>query len=197
MNTRIASGVFICGLCMLPVAHALEANQQPNPTTATDGLPDQSAHEHGVAKLMMSTSGDGIEIMLETPAVNIFGIEQKPTTEEGRKQLEENRRKLEAGDSLFEMNPEAGCSQLSAEVSSSLLDSNGATDAEKVDNAGHSDVDASWSFSCAQPDALKKVSIHLFSHFPNGFQKIKAEWVTENQESALDMEGDGVILFAE
>ena len=57
----------------------------------------------------------------------------------------------------------------------------------------HNDVDVAWSYTCAKPGELKEVEVKLFSAFPEGFQHIKAEWVTEKGASAQALTQDASI----
>ncbi|WGZ94400.1 MAG: DUF2796 domain-containing protein [Candidatus Thiothrix putei] len=159
---------------------------------------EHGAHEHGAATLAIAAGAEGLEIMLESPAANIIGFEHAATTDEDKQKLTDAVKKLEAGAELFSMNTEAGCTLKSAEVISALLGN--AEDAAKSkddhdhkEGETHNDMDVTWSFACTQPAELKEVTVKLFTAFPDGFQHIKAEWVTEKGASALELDKDDTI----
>ena len=157
------------------------------------------AHEHGAATLSLAVGTEGLEIMLESPAANIVGFEHAATTDADKQKLADAVKKLEAGAELFSMNAEAGCTLKNAEVVSALLGnattdtSKGKDDHDHKEGEAHSDIDVTWSFACTQPAALKEVAVKLFAAFPDGFQHIKAEWVTEKGASALELDKDDTI----
>ena len=80
------------------------------------------SHEHGVARLTVATTDDGLEIALESPAANLFGFEHNAKTDEEREVVHEAVEKLELGSSLFSMNDAAGCAFDSAVVESGMDD---------------------------------------------------------------------------
>lgn len=159
---------------------------------------EHGAHEHGAATLSLAVGTAGLEIMLESPAANIIGFEHAATTDADKQKLADAVKKLEAGAELFSMNTEAGCTLKSAEVISALLGN--AEDAAKSkddhdhkEGETHNDMDVTWSFACTQPAELKEVAVKLFAAFPDGFQHIKAEWVTEKGASAMELDKDDTI----
>ncbi|OQX03122.1 MAG: hypothetical protein BWK73_40550 [Thiothrix lacustris] len=149
---------------------------------------EHGAHEHGAATLAIAVGEEGLEIMLESPAANIVGFEHAATTDADKQKLADAVKKLEAGAELFSMNTEAGCTLKSAEVISGLLGN--ATDAA---GEAHNDMDVTWSFACTQPAELKEVAVKLFAAFPDGFQHIKAEWVTDKGASAVELDKDDTL----
>ena len=160
------------------------------------------AHEHGVATLALAVGLEGMEITLESPAANVLGFEHMPTTDADKERLNDVVKKLEAGDALFTPNAEAECVLQDTEVLSALLgdeepaDKDHAQEKHAEDEHGgeaHNDVDVAWSYTCAKPGELKEVEVKLFSAFPEGFQHIKAEWVTEKGASAQALTQDASI----
>ena len=80
------------------------------------------SHEHGVARLTVATTDDGLEIALESPAANLFGFEHKAKTDEEREVVHEAVEKLELGSNLFSINDAASCAFDSAVVESGMDD---------------------------------------------------------------------------
>ncbi len=152
---------------------------------------NEQIHEHGAATLSLAAGAQGLEIMLESPAANIVGFEHAASTAEDKKKLADAQATLEDGAALFGINPEAECILESAEVVSALL---GNADAPEKDAAEtHNDMDVTWTFACAKPAELKAVSTKLFAAFPQGFQKLKAEWVTDKGASAQELDKDATL----
>ncbi|WML92405.1 DUF2796 domain-containing protein [Thiothrix lacustris] len=149
---------------------------------------EHGVHEHGAATLSLAVGEAGVDIMLESPAANIVGFEHAATTDEDKQTLADAQKKLEAGADLFAFNTEAGCTLNSTEVVSALL---GNTNTEKHDD--HSDMDVAWAFTCTAPAALTEVTTKLFAAFPDGFEHLKVEWVTDKSASAVALEKDDTI----
>jgi len=80
---------------------------------------EHGAHVHGAAALMIAWSGNDMAIDLETPAYNILGFEYAPASEEEKALLAESVATLEAGD-LLQLNPDAECTVVSANVQTTL-----------------------------------------------------------------------------
>ena len=166
-----------------------------------EGHEEHGAHEHGAATLSFAAGVEGLEIMLESPAANIVGFEHAASTDEDKKKLADAKAKLEAGSDLFSINPEAECTLKSAEVVSALLGNAEKAKEEHADHADHdhkdgethNDMDVTWTFACAKPAELKEVTTKLFAAFPEGFQKVKAEWVTDKGASAQELDKDATL----
>ena len=181
-----------------------------------EGHEEHGAHEHGAATLSFAAGVEGLEIMLESPAANIVGFEHAASTDEDKKKLADAKAKLEAGSDLFSINSEAECTLKSAEVVSTLLGNAEATavkdadhdhedkdkgkeehadhdDHDHKDGETHNDMDVTWTFACAKPAELKEVTTKLFAAFPEGFQKVKAEWVTDKGASAQELDKDATL----
>lgn len=163
-----------------------------------EGHEQHGAHEHGVATLSIAAGDEGVEIMLESPAINLVGFEHAASTEEEKQKLADAKAKLEAGAGLFTMNSEAECSLKEAKVTSALLGNAEESEEEHADHeheAGetHSDMDVSWSFACSKPSELHEVSVKLFSAFPEGLHKLRAEWITDKGASAQELDKDDTL----
>ena len=156
------------------------------------------AHEHGVATLAIAVSKDGAEIVLESPAANLVGFEHTARTDAEKQKLLAATQTLQAGDKLFTLSPDAGCKLDNAAISSNVEGDNAKDHEAKADHdheAGesHSDIDATWSYSCSKPEALSNIGVQLFSAFPNGFKQLNAEWVTDQGASAKALTADGTL----
>jgi ABC-type Zn2+ transport system substrate-binding protein/surface adhesin len=50
----------------------------------------------------------------------------------------------------------------------------------------HADIDATWRFSCEQPDMLDRISVRLFDVFPRT-QRLQVQYITEKQQGAASL----------
>ena len=176
----------------LSVIFALSSN-----ALAEEHMEQHGAHEHGVATLSIAVGDEGVEIMLETPAVNLFGFEHTASTAEEKQKLADIKARLEAGDELFSTNAESDCSLKDVDVVSALLgnaeEAGSGHEHADEDEEAHNDVDATWAYACAKPAELKEIAVKLFTAFPHGFQKINAEWVTDKGASAQELDKDAIL----
>lgn len=162
---------------------------------------EHGVHEHGTASLSLAMGTEGLEIMLESPAANLVGFEHAASTDEDKKKLMDTKAKLEAGADLFSINSEAACTFKSAKIVSALLDNTETAKAEAekehkhAETEAHNDMDVTWTFTCIKPAELKTIRTKLFASFPEGFQKIKAEWVTDQGASAQELTTDATLTL--
>jgi hypothetical protein len=163
---------------------------------------EHGAHEHGTATLSLAVGEAGLEIMFDSPAINLVGFEHMPNGDADQQKLDDLVEKLEAGDALFTINPEAECELKDTEVLSGLIgDATGNPEdapkaAEPTEGEAHNDVDVTWAYACNKPAELKEVTVKLFSAFPEGFQHINAEWVTDKGASSVELTQDDAIKLA-
>ena len=178
---------------------------------------EQAAHEHGAARLTIATNDVGIEISLQSPAANIFGFEYVASSDSDHHTLQKALGTLKSGGALFLANESAGCKQASIEIESAQVDAHDSAkhkegdddekhddekhDDEKHDDhkdeasTSHNDVDATWSFTCDNADAIKQVEIKLFSAFPKGFADLDIDWITSTKSGHTELEADGLVLL--
>ncbi|MDT7835346.1 DUF2796 domain-containing protein [Aquabacterium sp. OR-4] len=132
------------------------------------------AHEHGTLKLDVAIDGAQLSVALEVPLDNLLGFERAPRNEAERKAAGELLARLRApgqGPALFAPDAAAQCTLARAEVNAPVLvpagheptRPRGAT--ASATGSEHADLDASYTYSCAQPAALRKLDIGLFEVF--------------------------------
>jgi hypothetical protein len=122
------------------------------------------AHEHGALKLDVAIEGQKLTIAMEAPLDNLLGFERAPRTDAERKAAAEvlaRLRRPDKGTPLFAMDAAAQCTLGKAEVQAPVLEP-GAKTAPKDE---HADLDASYEFTCAQPDALRTLDVGLFEAY--------------------------------
>ena len=210
------SKYILTGFCLLLSTQAVFAEKHE--------MEQHGSHEHGVARLTVATTDDGLEIALESPAANLFGFEHKAKTSDERKLVHDVIEKLEVGSNLFSMNAAAACSFDSADVDSSMAEAHNDHDDHKDEKhsdkkhddhddhksekheehhdekhddeeKSHSDVDVTWTFKCEQPAEIKSVSTKLFTAFPNGFEELAVEWITASSAGKTELKQDETITL--
>jgi hypothetical protein len=164
---------------------------------------EHEAHEHGAAELMIAWSGNDLTIDLETPAYNVLGFEYTPTTEAEQTLLAESVAALETGE-LLQFSPEANCILTSATVDTELAKeaheeehSDDHEDEHKAEAETHSDINVSYNIQCQHPDKLESLDVSkLFARFPN-FEDLRAQWVSDVEQSAKNLTTDDPVLSFE
>lgn len=128
--------------------------------TAAQAAP---AHEHGAARLDVAVEAGRITLGLEAPLDTLLGFERAPRTDAERRQTDAALATLKAADTLFRIDPAAGCRLASVEFVSAALKL-GAAGPEA--HEGHADIDAGFAFDCANAAQASFVEVGLFKAFP-------------------------------
>jgi hypothetical protein len=155
---------------------------------------EHGPHEHGTGRLSIAQRDKEIEVSLDSPGMNLFGFEYLPKSAADKQVVADGEAKLWVGTNLFAFDADAGCKQTAAKLSNAA-EKPDAAEAAADKGEVHSDVEASWTFTCEQPEALQTVSTKLFSTF-SGFHKLNAEWVTDKGASAVELDKDDTIKLA-
>lgn len=137
------------------------------------------AHEHGVVRLDVSVEGSRLTIDMVAALDNWLGFERAPRTDAERKAAAEVLARLRSpqqGTPLFVPDAAAQCQLVKAEVSAPVLEP-GAKPAVKSATAQasppaahksggeHADLEASYTFQCAQPTPLRTLELGLFDAY--------------------------------
>jgi len=183
----------LSALLLYAAAPAFAADAKPAPTGAEpQGIVEQHGpHEHGTGKLTIAQNGKVLDIGLDSPGMNLFGFEYMPKTDADKKTVADGEAKLWVGAGLFVTDADAGCKQTEAKVSTAQ-EKQDAAEAAADKGEVHSDVEASWTFTCEKPEALTSLTTKIFSTF-SGFHKLNVEWVTAKKASAVTLEKDDVV----
>ncbi|PWQ92654.1 DUF2796 domain-containing protein [Leucothrix pacifica] len=199
LTTSIVSSLLLCNAAM--AASHSEHTQH-------------DAHEHGVARLTIATTDDGLEIGLESPAANLFGFEHLASTGEDHHTIHSAVETLKKGNEIFYATAAAVCTQSSVEVESAQVkahdhekhgdeDHDHGKHEEHADHddhesgSTHNDVDVTWNFKCEKPSEIKRVDIRLFSTFPKGFETISVDWISADKAGNVDLSADGMVLLSQ
>jgi len=154
------------------------------------------AHEHGVAKVDVAIEGGKLTVALQSPLDSLLGFERAPRTDAERKAAADMLARLRSGGALFKADAAAQCTLSKAEVTAPVLDAankapvtgatakateTGATakatdtgTAAKATEGDHADLDASYEYTCAQPQQLRTLELGLFDAFKR-MQRIEVQ----------------------
>ena len=140
-------------LCLaLLAAPALAADHAHEHEHAHAGHADTAPHEHGVASIRLALEDKQLELLIELPAMDALGHEQRATTPEERAALMRFQRELLQSAGVVSIAP--GCRQLSGEA------------AADGGEGEHRDVQLVYRLEC--PEAPRQLDFRaLFARFPS------------------------------
>lgn len=116
------------------------------------------AHVHGVARLDIAVDTQRITLHLESPLDNLLGYERAPRTDAERRQADALLARLRAADTMFRIDPAAGCTLAQVELASAALKLGPPAPGED----GHADLDADVSFNCLDAGKAAFIEVALF-----------------------------------
>lgn len=143
-------------------------------------------HEHGAARLDVAVDGSTVSIDLESPLANALPFEHAPSTPAQRQAVQDMAATLHKADTIFVLPAAAQCIVKEVKLESAALPAellaasaahqpaksehaehaDHASQADHATEAEHADLDASFIFECAKPDALNGMDVNLFSAWP-------------------------------
>lgn len=116
------------------------------------------AHVHGAARLDIAVEATRLTLQMESPLDSLLGFERAPRTDAERRQAAALVARLKAADTLFKIDPAAGCTLAGVELVSAALKLGAAPPPEE----GHADLDASVEFHCNDATRAAYVDVGLF-----------------------------------
>jgi hypothetical protein len=143
---------------------------------------DHAAHVHGVAKLEVAVDGAALHVHLESPLEALLGFEHAPRGDKERAEVARMRRALAQGDNLFVPTAAARCKFVSVQVEAPSLEAQPPASGQQA----HADLDADFSFTCAQPGQLTGMEVRLADTFP-GMRRVDAQVVSAKGQSAAKL----------
>ena len=168
----------------------------------TDSL---DAHVHGLSELTIAMDAQLLEIQLISPAMNLVGFEHKASSKKDIAAVEQAESILRQHDSLF-LVAGGGCKHLETSIDSDDLletDNHHSDHSDHSDHAkdshkdehhhdhkeheqgeSHSEIVASYSFSCKDSSKLSAITVSLFEQFP-GIENINAMWVMLSKQGSV------------
>jgi len=114
---------------------------------------EQHVHEHGKVTLNVALEGQALSIELDAPADNVIGFEHAPRTDAERSAIATAATLLQSGNGLFAFPPGAACKFAKSELHAP----------EWQEGQHHADYEASFSFTCGQPQRLDWLQLPLLA----------------------------------
>lgn len=150
---------------------------------------EPGAHVHGRAALEIAIDGAMVQINLNSPLDNLLRFEHAPRNEKERQTVKAMASKFNQADSFFIFTPAARCRVESTHLASPVLSpdllatasqagksadknagkNSGASETSPSASSatdGHAELEATWQYQCAKPQALQGVEVRLFQMFP-------------------------------
>jgi len=161
-----------------------------------------SAHEHGHGLLSVAVDGNDLVIELEIPAMNVFGFEHAPETDEQRLAVEEAVDTFRRGDTLFVPPEGAACGIENVDVALAGMsqdehegegEGHDHGDKNEDESDGHSELHGEYHFRCAEPGALDSLEVRLFDHL-KGMEELDVQIVTPTLQTATELSRGSVKL---
>lgn len=139
------------------------------------------AHEHGVARLDVALEGTQLQLQFHSPLDNLVGFERAPRNDRERQMLEAALTRLRDGAALWRPDADAQCKPGKTEVQPPRFDAAPQPKGGKT-SGEHADVQASYSFECAKPQALRALEHGLFSALPR-LSRVEVQVATARGQS--------------
>ena len=157
-------------------------------------------HEHGAARLDVTVDGSTVSIDLESPLANALAFEHAPSTPAQREAVQNMAAALHRADKIFILPAAAQCRLKTVTLQSEalpaeLLDASTAQQPAKPEHADHdahateaqhADLDASFVFECAKPDALNGMDVALFSEWP-ALHELRVQLVSPTGQHSAEL----------
>jgi hypothetical protein len=144
-------------------------------------------HVHGVALLDVAVDGATLSLHLDTPLDNLAGFEHAAYNPAQKTTLDKMVAQLNQPSELFVPTPAAGCRPQTPKLVSAVLEPAKIT-ATPAQGHVHADMDADFSFQCAQPQNLHDMDVKLITLFPRT-HKVKVQIAGPTGQSAAVLEG--------
>lgn len=139
---------------------------------AANATAKEGAHVHGLVRLDVAIDAKTLTVQLEAPLDSLLGFEHRPRTAAQKQAAEALLKQMNDGAALIR--PEAGalCKATRATVESEALQAAPAAGGKEEE---HADLDASFEFTCGQPDKLASIDIGPFFDAFKRIQKIEVQ----------------------
>ena len=159
------------------------------------------AHEHGHGHLNLVVDGNQLMIELQAPAADLVGFEHTAKSDEEKAQYAKAVARLQQPDALFRFDPAAGCKLTRQELQAAKEDhdhehehehehehdkADGAHDEHHHDDAGHADMGAMYTYTCATPAKLNGFEATLFSLYPS-LEKLSVQGILATGQTAAEL----------
>ena len=142
----------------------------------------QEAHVHGRASLQLAGEGAMLEVVLESPAVNIVGFEHQPRNDTQRERVAQAAARFRA-EPLVRLLDAEGCFVKHASVASGLVQANqGDHDHEE----GHASFEVIQRLECDGGSLSGPVQATVMEAF-EGIEQLQVEWLSEGGQGAATL----------
>jgi hypothetical protein len=180
-------------LALLPLTIAQAASHEHDHDHAHEEHGSLGKHEHGVASLNVALDGQTLEIQLESPAMNLVGFEHEAKSDADKAKVAAARQHLEQPQALFALPAEAKCVVQESTLESPLFAGHEHEHEHEHehhdhgDEHGHSDIDASYRFVCANAGALQTLDLgSFFSTFP-ATEKLEVQLIGPSGQQGTEL----------
>ncbi len=126
------------------------------------GAQAQHAHVHGLVKLDVAVDGPTLTIAIDSPLDNIVGFERAPRNDAEKKIVAQVVTQLRTPDALFGIDPAAGCKAAQIDLDAPVI---GLGESGASRDTGHADLDAVYTFACADAAKARGITLKLFDAF--------------------------------
>jgi len=159
-------------------------------TMPVHAVAEHEAHVHGTAELALAMEGNGLELMLRSPAINLVGFEHRATTPEQLQAVARTEMVLGNPDAMFIL--EGGnCALEAAEVDvSEVIRSRGNQASSDHDShemyekeTAHINITAHYRYTCIDVSDLKSLRLRS-GKMPFSVEEIRVMWVSDRGQGA-------------
>ncbi|MEZ6995737.1 MULTISPECIES: DUF2796 domain-containing protein [unclassified Aeromonas] len=155
------------------------------------------AHEHGHGHLNLVLDGNQLMIELQAPAADLVGFEHAAKSDDEKAQYAKAVAQLKQPDALLRFDPAAGCTLTQQALQAAKEDhdhdhdhdhqkSDGKHDEHQHDDAGHADMGAMYTYTCAEPAKLTGLEATLFSVYPS-LEKLSVQGILPSGQTAAEL----------
>jgi hypothetical protein len=146
------------------------------------------AHEHGVMALDVAVQANQLTLSLRSPLDSFLGFERAPRTDAERAAAATLLERLKKAEGLFKLDPAAQCTLAQAEVNAPVLQPGAPSPGD-----GHADLDADYTYTCAQPQALRSVEVTMFDSYKR-LQRINVQIAGAKAQSKATLRPNARVL---
>ncbi|MEB6607083.1 DUF2796 domain-containing protein [Aeromonas sanarellii] len=155
------------------------------------------AHEHGHGHLNLVLDGNQLMIELQAPAADLVGFEHAARSDEEKARYAEAMTLLKQPDTLFRLDPAAGCKLTRQELQAAKEDHDHEHEHDHdkaADNhdeyhpeeAGHADLGAMYTYTCTDPAKLTGLEATLFGVYPS-LEKLSVQGILPSGQTAAEL----------
>lgn len=182
MRNEIISAALAVGIFGVLAAPAQAQNIQP--------------HAHGVGEMTVVADGATLAITLAVPGADIVGFEHPAESPSDIAKVRAALARLGDPASLFALPKAAECRVTEADAETSLIETAAHDDKQGREHAhepGHGGFAGHYTYACAQPGALARIDVKLFTAFPS-LGEVHVQWAGPAGQSAAVLRKDAVVL---